>query len=454
MLLKKKYKLYRDSLTLKNTVSINRYKIYRNKVNAIIRRQKNAAYKQFCCNNNCSDMWVKIKKLTDHKKYNTIPDNIYYGNNIFSNCERKSAFNKFFRSIATDLQDKYLPIVNSENRSSHERYLKNPQKNTFYFSPISVNDILTAIGDCKSKSSLDFCNIDMNIIKIVFNFILDPLTYIFNLIICDSTIPDNMKISVITPLLKKGKLDDINNYRPISLLSQFSKISEKIIYNRFLHFNDKHNLLYAKQYGFIRNSSTSHALYDHYNFIESNLERNNKVASLFLDLKKAFDLVDHKILFNKLKYYGFRGTSNRLIVSYLKDRMLSTRIDNELSERNIINVGVPQGSILGPLLFILYINDIHMALHNLNINFNLILFADDTSVSISEPSNKILCNSLNLVILNLHEWFTNNRLILNIDKTKVLPYKDAHIIKAISINSTNICLVSSYTFIGVIIDNN
>ena len=129
--------------------------------------------------------------------------------------------------------------------------------------------------------------------------------------------------------------------------------------------------------------------------------------------------------------------------------MLSTRKDNDISERNIINVGVPQGSILGPLLFILYINDIHMALHNLNINFNLILFADDTSVSISEP-----CNSLNLVILNLHEWFTNNRLILNIDKTKVLLYKDAHIIKAISINSTNICLVSSYTFLGVIIDTN
>ena len=131
--------------------------------------------------------------------------------------------------------------------------------------------------------------------------------------------------------------------------------------------------------------------------------------------------IDHKILLNKLKYYGFRGTSNRLIESYLKDRMLSTRIDNELSERNIINVGVPQGSILGPLLFILYINYIQMALHNLNINFNLILFADDTSVIISEPSNKILCNSLNLVILNLHEWFTNYRLILNIDKTKVLP---------------------------------
>ena len=243
---------------------------------------------------------------------------------------------------------------------------------------------MTAIGDCKSKSSLDLCNIDMNIIKIVFNFILDPLTYIFNLIICDSTIPDNMKISVITPLLKKGKLDDINNYRPISLLSQFSKILEKIIYNRFLHFINKHNLLYTKQYGFIRNSSTSHALYDHYNVIESNLERNNKVASLFLDLKKAFDL---KILLNKLKYYGFRGTSNSLIESYLKDRMLSTRIDNELSERNIIKGGVPQGSILGPLLFILYINDIHMALHNLNINFNLILFTDDTSVSISEPSS-------------------------------------------------------------------
>ena len=121
-----------------------------------------------------------------------------------------------------------------------------------------------------------------------------------------------MKISVITPLFKKGKPDDINNYRPIALLSQFSKILENIISNRFLNFIDKHNLLYAKQYGFIRNSSTSPAFYDHYNFIESNLERNNKLASLFLDLKKAFDLVDNKILLNKLKYYGFRGS--RLLI--------------------------------------------------------------------------------------------------------------------------------------------
>ena len=95
-----------------------------------------------------------------------------------------------------------------------------------------------------------------------------------------------------------------------------------------------------------------------------------------------------------------------------------------------------------------------MALHNLNIHFNLILFADDTSVSISEPSNKTLCKILNLVILNLHKWFINNRLILNIDKTKVLPYKDANIINIISINSTEICLVSSYTFLGVILYNN
>ena len=96
-----------------------------------------------------------------------------------------------------------MTIVNSENRSTHERYLKNPQKHTFYFSPISANDIFIDIGDCKSKSSLDFSNIYMNIIKIVSNFILDPLTYMFNLIICDSTIPDNMTISVITPLLRK-----------------------------------------------------------------------------------------------------------------------------------------------------------------------------------------------------------------------------------------------------------
>ena len=101
----KKKKLYRDSLTLKNTVSIDRYKRYINKVNAIIRRQKNAAYKQFFCNNNCSPMWVKIKKLTDHNNYNTILDDIFYDNNTFSKCKRINAFNTLFSSIATDLQD-------------------------------------------------------------------------------------------------------------------------------------------------------------------------------------------------------------------------------------------------------------------------------------------------------------------------------------------------------------
>ena len=104
-------------------------------------------------------MWVKIKKLTDHKKYNTIPDDICYGNNTFSKCERINAFNTCFSSIATDIQDKYFAIVNSGNRSTHERYLKNPQKHTFYFSPISANDILIAIGDCKSKYSIHFSNI-------------------------------------------------------------------------------------------------------------------------------------------------------------------------------------------------------------------------------------------------------------------------------------------------------
>ena len=133
---------------------------------------------------------------------------------------------------------------------------------------------------------------------------------------------------------------------------------------------------------------------------------------------------------------------------------MSSRIDNELSGKSIINVAVPQESMLCSLLFILYINNIHIALHNLNINYNRILFANDTSVNISEPSNNTLCKSLNLVILNVDDWFTNNILILNIDKTKVLPYKDAHIINYISINSTEICLVSSYTFLGVILDNN
>ena len=218
-----------------------------------------------------------------------------------------------------------------------------------------------------------------------------------------------MKVAKVIPVHKKDDTHVIGNYRPISVLPFFSKILEKIVYNRLEHFLTKHAILNPCQYGFTRNVSTEMALVDLHNYLISSLNDKLHSVGVFLDLSKAFDSINHEIMFKKMKVYGIRGTVSLWFENYLKNRTQITFYSDVLSDPMRVTCGVPQGSILGPILFLLYIND----LINCSDKLKFILFADDTNILYSHDNFYDLCKFLNEELCNVSQWFNYNKLSLN-----------------------------------------
>ena len=224
-----------------------------------------------------------------------------------------------------------------------------------FLSPVLEEDIISTVNACKSKTSCDHNNIDMVIVKQVINYITKPLANVCSKSFECGVFPDNMKVAKVVPLFKAGDRSLFSNYRPISLLSQFSKILEKLFNERLDKFIDKFQLLNNCQYGFRSQMSTSHALLDLVEEITSSIDAKKISIGVFIDLKKAFDTVNHDLLIDKLEYYGIRGIAQEWLKSYLKDRKQFVQIDECASTLLSVTCGVPQGSILGPKLIILYI---------------------------------------------------------------------------------------------------
>src|SRR3978361_2258585 len=255
----------------------------------------------------------------------------------------------------------------------------------------------------------------VKILKSVIDVILIPLTNLINLSIDNSVFPDCLKLARGIPIFKKGNSNDPANYRPISLLPVFIKVFEKLIYRQLADYFESHNIFHPSQYGFRSNRSTTLAITKLCGDVGVAFEQGHHVDASFYDLTKAFDCLSHDVLTQKLVRYGLDNKSIRLLSTYLQGRVQFVDSGGSLSTVSSLSKGVPQGSVLGPLLFLVSVNDLPNS-----INSKVILFADDTTTYSSGADLHRLSDNSTLTTSTLHEWFTANQLSLNVDKTQSL----------------------------------
>ncbi len=261
------------------------------------------------------------------------------------------------------------------------------------------------------------------IVKKIAREISEPLSIIFNCSLQSGVVPHQLKVAKVIPIYKKDDAEIFSNYRPVSVLPCFSKILERLMFNRCMDFIDKNNVLNKKQFGFRSNHSTQMAIIELVDKITKSVELNESTLGIFLDLSKAFDTIDHGILIHKLEHYGFRGIVLEWFKSYLKNRNQFVRYQSCDSDMKYITCGVPQGSILGPLLFILYVNDI-VATTSL---FDIILFADDTTLLYSDPDIASKMDTINNELNEINNWFRANKLSVNASKTNYMILGTPHL---------------------------
>ena len=251
-------------------------------------------------------------------------------------------------------------------------------------------ELLGLINSLKKGKSPGCDNISNELIKNVAEGIMLPLVHIYNLSMMNGSVPMSMKIAKVVPIFKKDDPKLVTNYRPISLLTSFSKILEKLIYTRTVKFLNHSKIFSNFQFGFREKHTTTHAVLHFVDKISSALDNHMHTVGIFLDYSKAFDTVDHEILLYKLSQYGVRGTALNWFRSYLADRRQFVSLDGFVSEMQNVTCGVPQGSLLGPLLFILYINDFQFSSDVLS----FILFADDSNIFFSHKNPKVLLQTV------------------------------------------------------------
>ena len=350
--------------------------------------------------------------MTPQKPKSSFPNCINTANGLINKTDAiAEEFNNHFCSIGKKLSDK----VDASNSRRFSTYLTRHVSSSMFFSPVTSMEVYNIINLLNPNKSCGPNSVDVKYLKSAAVVIAPVLALLCNACLTLGVFPSCLKISKVIPIYKAGDKTNVTNYRPISLLSCFSKILEKLFYTRTIDFLNHENVLLSTQYGFRRNYSTSHAIIDILSTCYDNIEKKLYSGLVLLDLAKAFDTVDHYILLQKLDHYGLRGIVNDFLKSFLKDRSQFVSIDNSHSSLSTINIGVAQGSALGPLLFLLYINDISNS-----IDSTPRLFADDTCLLVTSPSLKQLKSSLTSEINRVSMWVRANKLTFNPAKSNLL----------------------------------
>ena len=446
---KKKRLLYEQSLKHGTNISVDKYKKYKNKLTYILRCEQKRYYSNLLSQHkgNMKQTWKVLNECMCKSKSQATFPRCFNSNNVevVKNQDIANGFNQFFVGVGPSLA-KNIPDCDNSFRD----YFTNRSELSMFLEPTCEQEIVSVIKLFQNKTSSGYDGIDMNVVKKISNFIAKPFSNICNKSFESGVFPQNMKLAKVVPIYKAGDNKLYTNYRPVSLLPQFSKVLEKLFNVRLMSYINKNNVLYKGQYGFRQKLSTSLAIIDLTEEISSQIDKRSITIGVFIDLKKAFDTIDHKILLNKLEIYGVRGVALNWLKSYLSDRKQFVKFNDSDSDELTIQCGIPQGSILGPTLFILYIND----LHNVSKILNFILFADDTNIFLSGSNLTDLCNVMSNELKKLDVWFRVNKLSLNVSKTNFMVFGNKKNEECkIYINDIEIEEVSSTKFLGVIIDN-
>ena len=433
------YQKWRKHRTSQNW---NNYISYKRKLDSLKNKVKYEYYnnKFLNCKNNTKKVWQEINNVLGRKKRNSTLS--------FESEEASHNFNKYFTSIAGNL------VSTNYSQSAHSneafRNYLTPGIWSYNHTQFDVSNLKNIISGLNNSKYTDY---SPRVLKSLSNFISPTLTKLFNKCYCDGYFPDDLKTAKVLPLFKnKGCLTDISNYRPISMLPIFSKLFEKMIHQKLWTFLDENNIINENQFGFRASHSTAHALISATENLYKSLDNDLHTLGIFIDFSKAFDTVNHSILCSKLEHYGIQDNMLKLIESYLSNRDQYVLYGNKASSKLPITLGVPQGSVLGPLLFILYINDIV----NATSIAKFVLFADDSNLFISHIDRFKLYELGNQLLRDIFLYCAANYLVINYDKCCFIEFKRPNNVPKINLSFpfNSIESEEKCKFLGVYINSN
>jgi hypothetical protein len=395
-----------------------------------------------------SILWDYFYELLNNQKKpfkDRLPTRIVLNNTTYMNkLDIAHIFNKYFVSVGNNLTDNFNSHITCIPTSSLQRMQS--------FHNVSIEEVRSIILTLNSNTSCGYDNVKARFIKNNIEYFAPLLCSSINDSIKTGLFPNCLKTAKVTPVYKSGDKTNVSNYRPISVLSIFSKIHEIAFKNQLNSFLNRHGIINRNQYGFLNKSSTAGAATNLMHKILHNIEGGNKTACVFLDIRKAFDCVMYDILKIDLYNLGITDLALDLLCSYLHDRRQFVMMDNIASANCNITNGVPQGSVLGPILFLIYINGIF----SLKLHGTLQCFADDTAITYGEKDLVTLRRKMTEDLSSIQDWLFQRNLQLNTSKTKFMIFKKSSVYEeqffSVQFNDTSISSVQSYNYLGLHID--